>query len=84
MSGAPLMHLAMVSPGETVRLVSVEGGLDVRKRLADLGLNIGESLSVIQSDSQGPMILAVKESRLALGRGVAHKLLVEAATPQNL
>ena len=84
MSSMPLMHLAMVSPGETVRLVSVEGGLGIRKRLADLGLNIGESLSVIQSDSQGPMILAVKESRLALGRGVAHKILVEAAEPKSL
>ncbi len=84
MSNMPLMHLAMVSPGETVRLVSVEGGLGIRKRLADLGLNIGESLSVIQSDNQGPMILAVKESRLALGRGVAHKILVEAAEPKSL
>lgn len=67
----------MVSSGETVRIVSVEGGQGVRKRLADLGLNLGEVISVIQTNHHGPMILAVKESRLAIGRGVAHKIMVE-------
>jgi len=77
MSEAPCIHLAMVSSGETVRIVSVEGGQGVRKRLADLGLNLGEVISVIQTNHHGPMILAVKESRLAIGRGVAHKIMVE-------
>lgn len=71
------MHLAMVAPGETVRFVAIEGGHCLRKRLADLGLNAGEMISVIQSATHGPMILEVKDSRLALGRGVAHKILVE-------
>jgi Fe2+ transport system protein FeoA len=78
MREAPCMHLAMVSSGETVRIVSIEGGQGVRRRLADLGLNLGEVISVVQSNHHGPMILAVKESRLAIGRGVAHKIMVEA------
>lgn len=71
------MPLAMVSPGQEVRLIAIQSGQRMRKRLADLGLNLGMTVRVLQHDGQGPIILAVKDSRLALGRGVAHKILVE-------
>ncbi len=71
------MPMSMVSSGETVKLVEIRGGRRVRKRLADLGLNIGMSIRVVQGNSSGPMILAVKgDARLAVGRGVAHKIIV--------
>jgi Fe2+ transport system protein FeoA len=35
------------------------------------------ALKVIQADPQGPMILGVKDSRIALGRGMAQKVIVE-------
>jgi len=72
-----MMPLAMVAPGEEVRLTAIHGGLRMRKRLADLGLNLGMTVRVIQRDGHGPLILAVKGSRLALGRGMAHKIEVE-------
>lgn len=78
-----LIHLAMVAPGETVRVIAVQGGQGLRRRLADLGMNEGEVLSVVQTDSGGPMILAVRDSRLAIGRGVAHKILVEVVGAQE-
>lgn len=72
-----MMPLAMVSEGEVVRLVSLRGGRGLNKRLADLGLNIGMTLRVIRHIQNGPMILDVKDSRLAIGRGMAHHMLVE-------
>jgi Fe2+ transport system protein FeoA len=72
-----MMPLAMVSPGEQVRLLAINGGQRLRKRLADLGLNLGTTVRVLQRDARGPLILAVKDSRLALGRGMAHKIMVE-------
>lgn len=72
-----MLPLAMISEGEDVQLVNIIGGRVLRKRLADLGLNPGMSLKVIQVDPQGPMILAVKDSRIALGRGMAQKVMVE-------
>ncbi len=71
-----MMPLAMVSPGEEVRLVAINGGHRLRKRLADLGLNVGANVRVIQRDGHGPLILAVRDSRLAMGIGMAHKILV--------
>ncbi|HCU57430.1 MAG TPA: hypothetical protein DF984_04255 [Anaerolineaceae bacterium] len=35
------------------------------------------SLKVVQVDPHGPIILAVKDSRIALGRGMAQKVMVE-------
>lgn len=72
-----MLPLAMIGQGESVRLINVDGGRTLRKRLADLGLNPGMTLQVVQVDPHGPMILAVKESRIALGRGMAQKVMVE-------
>jgi len=69
----------MASPGEDVRLTAIHGGRRMRKRLADLGLNIGMTVRVLQRNGHGPLLLAVKDSRLALGRGMAHKIKVELA-----
>ena len=76
-----MMPLTMVSPGERVRLIDVRGGHGARRRLADLGLTPGTVLQVVQSATGGPLIVAFKnDARLALGRGMAHKIVVEPLT----
>lgn len=71
------MPLSMVTAGETVELVQIREGKRLRKRLADLGLNVGLDIRVVQNCFSGPLILAVKEdARLAIGRGMAHQILV--------
>ncbi len=76
-SDRPIMMLSMVAPGETVELVKIDEGKRLRKRLADLGLTVGLDVRVVQNSFTGPLILAVKEdSRLAIGRGMAHRIQV--------
>ena len=72
-----MMPLSMVELNQEVKLVSILGGARIKKRLADLGLNVGMTIKVLRRNGGGPMILAVKDSRLALGMGVANKILVE-------
>lgn len=72
------MPLTMATPGKDVKLVAIHGGWGIRQRLADLGLTPGTVLRVIQTDGRGPLIVAFKgDARLALGRGMAHKIMVE-------
>ena len=72
------MPLAMAAPGDRVRMLRVRGGQRVRRRLADLGLGPGTELRVIQANAFGPVIVGFKgDARLALGRGVAHRIEVE-------
>jgi Fe2+ transport system protein FeoA len=72
-----MVPLALISEGEEARLTGIQGGPEMRKRLADLGLNVGMQIRVIRKNPNGPLILGVKESRLALGRGMAHRVMVE-------
>jgi len=73
-----MMPLIMASPGEDVKLIAIRGGRGIRKRLADMGLTPGTVLRVVQRDEWGPLIVAFKDdARLALGRGMAHKMAVE-------
>lgn len=71
----PTLPLALVSPGERVRISRVAGGEELNRQLIDLGLVLGAEAEVISSGG-GPLVLAVKGSRVALGRGAAHRILV--------
>ncbi len=71
------LPLAMVGTGQVVKLVGVAAGKVLSRRLAEMGLTPGVQLEVLQ-DQGGPLLLAVRDSRLALGRGMAHKIFVEA------
>ena len=76
MKGEMHMPLSMAAPGQEVELVAVHGGWGIRRRLAEMGFNPGVRLRVIHSGG-GPIIVAVREARLALGRGMAHKIMVK-------
>ena len=62
--------------GKPVKLVSIDGGHSISKRLVELGLTPGTIFKVVQ-DSGGPLIINVRNSKIALGRGMARKLLVD-------
>jgi len=69
--------LASAASGETVALAEICAGNRLRKHLCELGLNVGTCVHVIKSDC-GQMILAVaNDSRLAVGAGMAQKIMVK-------
>jgi Fe2+ transport system protein FeoA len=45
----------------------------LRRRLAELGLTPGVQMTVLQNTG-GPVLVSVRNSRLALGRQMAHHL----------
>jgi len=71
----PSMPLALAAPGERLRVEQLKGGQAAKRQLEELGLNLGTEVEVISANG-GPMVLAVKGTRLAIGRGVAQKVLV--------
>ncbi|TET74670.1 MAG: ferrous iron transport protein A [Dehalococcoidia bacterium] len=71
-----MMPLSMVQSGELVQVVAVRAGWGLQRRLADMGLTPGVRVKVINSQGRGPVILDLRGSRLALGHGVAHKIMV--------
>jgi len=69
--------LAMVTPGKLVTVTGFRGGFGLQRRLADMGLTPGVQVKVINTERHGPVLIELRGSRLALGRGVAHHILVE-------
>ena len=70
--------LTMAVRGQLVRLTKIMAGRKLTHRLTELGLTPGVNFEVLH-DHGGPLLLAVRDSRLALGRGMASKILVEVA-----
>jgi ferrous iron transport protein A len=71
-----LTPLSDIKTGRTVQLVAIEGGQNVTRRLAAMGMLPRAELEVVRNDNPGPFIVRVRGTRIALGRGVAHKIMV--------
>ena len=67
--------LAMAAVSEHVQLESIKGGKKMLRRLTALGLTPGVELSVVQNTG-GALLLSVRGSRIALGRGMARRVMV--------
>lgn len=65
-----------VRTGEKVRLVRVNAGRGLNGRLAAMGFVPNVGITVVSNNHPGPFVIIVKEARMMLGRGVAHKIMV--------
>ena len=72
------MRLINVKSGNIVKVVGYEGGKGLQQKLRQLGLSPGDCARVIrQAPFGGPFLIDVRGRSIALGRGVAAKILVE-------
>jgi len=69
----PLSALPTGQLGVVRRLV---GGRGFMSRLAALGFTPGVEVTMVQNFGHGPLIVLVRDTRVALGRGEAAKVLV--------
>ena len=70
-----MMPLTMARPGETVVIRKITGRDEVRQHLAELGFVVDESVTVI-SEMAGNLILQVKDSRVAVDRTMANRIML--------
>ncbi len=74
--GEAVTPLTGVEEGATVRLATIDAGHGLQSRLAAMGLVPGTEVRVINNGGWGPFIVAVKGSRVMLGRGMTDKIYV--------
>jgi ferrous iron transport protein A len=73
-----MMALDSVAAKKRVRVMLIDGGHRVRSHLNNLGIHIGDWLTVIErAPFRGPVLVEINGSRLALGRGIAAKIRVD-------
>jgi ferrous iron transport protein A len=74
------ISLSDMETGEEATILSFEGGRTVNNRLASLGFTPGVNVNMTQNYGHGPLIVTVRGTRVALGRGEAAKIIVERCT----
>jgi ferrous iron transport protein A len=67
--------------GATLRVVKINAGRGLKQRLLALGLVPGADLFLVEN-RHGPVKLCFNSSRIAIGRGVAAKILASPATDE--
>ena len=69
------MPLTMAKPGETVVIRKITGKDEVRQHLAELGFVVDTAITVV-SELAGNLIIQVKESRVALDKSMAMRIMI--------
>ncbi|WP_295742982.1 FeoA family protein [uncultured Oscillibacter sp.] len=70
-----MVPLSMVKPGETVTIRKITGKDEIRQYLAELGFVTDCAVTVV-SEIAGNLILQVKDSRVALDRTMANRIMI--------
>ena len=70
-----MMPLSLLNDGETSTVVKVGGREDTKRFLENLGFVEGAEVTTISSND-GNMIIKIKESRVAINKDMAKKIMV--------
>lgn len=70
-----MMPLALAKIGEEAIIRKVSGNPEIRKHLEDMGFVAGGNITVVSAIG-GNLIVNVKESRVAISREMATKIMV--------
>ncbi|MCK4366028.1 MAG: ferrous iron transport protein A [Thermoplasmatales archaeon] len=71
----PLAHL---KKGESGRIIHIHGGHGFKRRLNTLGIREGQIVKVVSKQPMvGPLTFSVGNCQMTMGRGMAHKIIVE-------
>jgi ferrous iron transport protein A len=72
-----LLSLSDLPVGEAGIVRALNGGKELSSRLASLGVTPGTIIFVVQNFGRGPVMIMVRDTRIALGRGEAQTVLVD-------
>lgn len=70
-----MMPLTMMKPGESALIKRIGGKDDVKRFLENLGFVLGEEVKVVSSNG-GNIIAQIKDSRVAVSKNIANKIMV--------
>lgn len=73
-----LVSICNLKDGQCGKISFIRGGHNVLQRLLDMGLTPGTKICVVRvAPLGGPVVLSVRSSKLALGKGIASKVFVD-------
>ena len=70
-----MMPLTMAKSGERVTIKKITGKDEIRQHLAELGFVVDSDITVV-SEIAGNLIVQVKDSRSALDKSMANRIMI--------
>ena len=70
------LYLADADIGKTYTMLGLEGGQTFREKIYSMGLNPGVKFQILQNSGHGPVEIQVRQTKLALGRGMARQIKI--------
>jgi len=75
LKGEQMMPITMAKTGENVVIKKITGKDDVRMHLAEMGFVVDSEVKIV-NEIAGNLILQVKESRIALDKSMAMRIMI--------
>ena len=72
------MDITQLKKNERAKVVALEGGCGMVRKLEVMGITPG--VEIVKTSSQflgGPVILSVRRTKVAVGHGMAKRIIVE-------
>ena len=72
------LSLVQMRPGQKGRIVEINGGYGMARKLEALGIRTGKEITKISEQlMRGPVLLQQDQTQAAMGFGMASRVLVE-------
>jgi ferrous iron transport protein A len=72
------MTLDQVYENRKAKVIDIKGGPGIRQRLSQMGIHPGDDVTMLRYGAlRGPILIEVHGSQVALGRGIASRIIVE-------
>jgi Fe2+ transport system protein FeoA len=63
--------------GATAKVERLQGGFGFQQHVQDLGLKVGQVLRKVQQTGTSPILIEFESQTVAVGRGIARRILVD-------
>lgn len=74
--GGMTMPLTFAKAGDTMTISKIKGRDDTRRHLNNLGFIVGDQVMIV-SEQQGNLIVRVKDTRIAINKKMASRIMVD-------
>jgi Fur family transcriptional regulator, ferric uptake regulator len=72
-----IVFLHRAKQGEKLIVKGFEAGKNMQLRISSMGLKIGDTIEIVSAGFGGQVVIATRENRLVLGKGMAEKIRVQ-------
>lgn len=70
--------LDKIFENKKAKVIDIQGGQGIRQRLGQMGIHPGDIITILRFGVlRGPILIEVHGSQVALGRGIASRIMVE-------